>query len=162
MHVATVCFMNMATVCFMLQCCNAANLIWHVCRKQKPVREVEALLQQEEDLQKTEELANADAEAAEVAADLKKDACDIRAAPSLDLCSTEEMMQVFTEYYEGDVNDMAKSSINNTSIQASVDVKAAEFDLDYIGNTDKVELPDLDFGNSDASAWDVEDLLMTT
>ena len=100
------------------------------------MQDIEALLQKEEDLQKAEELANADAVAAEAAAEIKQDACDIRAAPSMDLCSTEEMMQVFNEYYEGDIQDMSRSIINITNIQASIDVKAAaaEFDLDFCGN----------------------------
>ena len=38
--------------------------------------------------------------AAEAAADVEQDACDIRAAPSMDFCSTEEMLSVFEEYYE--------------------------------------------------------------
>ncbi|DBA77128.1 TPA: hypothetical protein ACH3X1_009704 [Trebouxia sp. C0004] len=63
-----------------------------------------------------------DAMAAKAAAEVEQDACDIRAAPSMDLCSTEEMIQVFNEYYEGDVQDMSRSSINNTNIQASADV----------------------------------------
>ena len=124
------------------------------------MRDIEALLQKEEDLQKAEELANADlanadAVAAEATAEVEQDACDIRAAPSMDLCSTEEMMQVLNEYYEGDVQDMSRSTINNTNIQASVDVKAAEFDLDFSGKVDQVELPDMDFGTgtSDASEW---------
>ena len=126
------------------------------------MRDIEALLQKEEDLQKAEELANADAVAAEAAAEVEQDACDIRAAPSMDLCSTEEMMQVFNEYYEGDVQDMSRSTINNTNIQASVDVKAAEFDLDFSGKVDQVELPDMDLGTSDASEWNVDDLLQVT
>ena len=68
------------------------------------MREIEALLQTEEDLQKAEELANTEAVAAEAAADVEQDACDIRAAPSMDFCSTEEMLSVFEEYYESDVN----------------------------------------------------------
>ena len=66
------------------------------CRKSKPVRESEALLQ-EEDLQKfkAEELANREAVAAEAAADVEQDACDFRATPSMDLCSTERMLSVF-------------------------------------------------------------------
>ena len=126
------------------------------------MRDIEALLQKEEDLQKAEELANADAVAAEAAAEVEQDACDIRAAPSMDLCSTEEMMQVFNEYYEGDVEDMARSTINNTNIQASVNVKAVEFDLDFSGKVDQVEMPDMDFGTSDASEWNVDDLLQVT
>ena len=69
-------------------------------QKKKPVRDIEGLLQKEEDMQKAEELANAEAVAAEAAAaEAEQDAFDIRAAPSMDLCSTEEMMQVFDEYY---------------------------------------------------------------
>ncbi|DBA98330.1 TPA: hypothetical protein ACH3X1_001247 [Trebouxia sp. C0004] len=72
-------------------------------RKKKPVRDIEAILQKEEDLQKAEELANIDTVAAEAAANVEEDACDIRAAPGIDLCSTEEMMHVFDEYFTGDV-----------------------------------------------------------
>ena len=130
-----------------------------MCRKKKPVRDIEAVLQKEEDLQRLEELANAEAVATEAAADVQDDACDIRAAPSMDLCSTEEMLQVFHEYYDGDVQDMARSSINNTNIQVNVDIQAKEFDLDFTGKVDQVEIPDMDFGTSDADAWNVEDLL---
>ena len=49
------------------------------------MRDIEALLQKEEDLQKAEELANADAVAAEATAEVEQDACDIRAAPRMDL-----------------------------------------------------------------------------
>ncbi|DBA98079.1 TPA: hypothetical protein ACH3X1_014701 [Trebouxia sp. C0004] len=89
-------------------------------------------------LQKAEELANADAVAAEAQQKLSR-------------------MRVFNEYYEGDVQDMSKSSINNI-----VDVKAAEFDLDFSGKVDQVELPDMDFGTSDASEWNVDKLLQVT
>jgi len=131
------------------------------CRKKKPVREIEAILQKEEDLQRIEELANAEAVATEAAEDVEKDACDVRAAPSMDLCSTAEMMQVFNEFYDGDKQDMAKSQVNSTSIQASVDVKATEFDLDFSGKVDEVQMPDMDFGTNDGN-WDVEDLLQMT
>ena len=119
------------------------------------MQDIEALLQKEEDLQKAEELANADAVAAEAAAEIKQDACDIRAAPSMDLCSTEEMMQVFNEYYEGDIQDMSRSIINITNIQASIDVKAAAAEFDLLTSV-AMELPDMDFGTSDANEWNVQ------
>ena len=40
------------------------------------MREIEALMQTEEDLQKAEELANTEAVAAEAAADVEQDACN--------------------------------------------------------------------------------------
>lgn len=123
------------------------------------MREIEALLQQEEDLQKAEELANAEAVAAEAAADVEQDACDIRAAPSMDLCSTEEMMSVFEEYYVSDVKDMARSSINSTCIETCVDVRAKEFDLDFNGQADQVQVLDMDFGTTEPGAWSVDELL---
>ena len=66
------------------------------------------------------------------------------------------------EDYEGDVEDMSRSTINNSNIQASVNVKAVEFDLDFSGKVDQVEMPDMDFGTSDASEWNVDDLLQVT
>ena len=66
-----------------------------MCRKTKLVRDIQAVLQKEEDLQRLEELANAEAMATEAAADVQDDTCDVQAAPSMDLCSTEEMLQVF-------------------------------------------------------------------
>ena len=123
------------------------------------MREIEALLQKQEDLQKAEEVANAETVAAEAAADVEQDACDIRAAPSMDLCSTEEMMSVFEEYYESDVKDMARSSINSTCIETGVDVRAKEFDLDFNGQADQVQVPDMDFGTTEPGAWSVDELL---
>ncbi|DBB04326.1 TPA: hypothetical protein ACH3X1_012817 [Trebouxia sp. C0004] len=105
-----------------------------LCRKAKPVRDIEAILKKEEDLQRIEELAHAEAVAEAAAHDIEKDACDTRAAPSMELCSTEEMMSVFGEFYEGDKKDMARSHINSTCIEASVDVTAEEFDLEVAGS----------------------------
>ena len=62
--------------------------------------------------------------AAEAAADVEQNACDIRTALSMDLCSTEEMLSVFEGYYESDVKDMARSRINNACIETGVDVQA--------------------------------------
>ncbi|DBA84647.1 TPA: hypothetical protein ACH3X1_006009 [Trebouxia sp. C0004] len=84
----------------------------HASQKAKPVRDIEAVLKKEEDLQRIEELANAEAVAEAAAHDIEKDECDNRAAPSMELCSTEEMMSVFGEFYEGDKKDMARSHIN--------------------------------------------------
>ncbi|DBB04111.1 TPA: hypothetical protein ACH3X1_013161 [Trebouxia sp. C0004] len=128
-----------------------------LCRKAKPVRDIEAILKKEEDLQRIEELANAEAVAEAAAHDIEKDACDTRAAPSMELCSTEEMMSVFGEFYEGDKKDMARSHINSTCIEASVDVTAEEFDLEFAGSVAEVSMPDLDYGNDDRG-WDVADL----
>ena len=118
------------------------------CRKSKPIRDIDALLQKEEDLQKAQELANAEAVGAEAAADIEKDAYNVRSAPSMDLCTTEEMMSVFQEYYAGDIKDMVRSNINNTCIEADVDVTANEFALDVSGKGDQVQTPALDFGST--------------
>ena len=83
------------------------------------MREIEAILQKE-DLQASEELANADPVADESAEDVEEDAYHVKTAPTMDLCSTAEMMQVFNEMYDDDKlkQDMARSQVNNTSIQA--------------------------------------------
>ncbi|DBA91835.1 TPA: hypothetical protein ACH3X1_015972 [Trebouxia sp. C0004] len=128
----------------------------------KESKACEAILKKEEDLQRIEELANAEAVAEAAAHDIEKDACDTRAAPSMELCSTEEMMSVFGEFYEGDKKDMhvhmARSHINSTCIEASVDVTAEEFDLEFAGSVAEVSMPDLDYGNDDGG-WDVANLL---
>ncbi|DBB01565.1 TPA: hypothetical protein ACH3X1_000213 [Trebouxia sp. C0004] len=71
------------------------------------------------------------------------------------------MMHVFDEYFKGDVQDIGRSTmmINNGNIEANVDVKATEFDLDFSGKVDQVEMPDMDFGTSDVGGWSVDDLL---
>ena len=43
------------------------------------------------------------------------------------------MMSVFEEYYENDVQDMARSRVNSTCVDTSVDVRAKEFDLYFSG-----------------------------
>jgi hypothetical protein len=78
-------------------------------RAVKPVRDIEAILQCEEDLQAIEEQVTAAAVEQEALDNLAQDACDIGSVPHLDLCSTTELMEVFTAYYHGDAEDMAKS-----------------------------------------------------
>ncbi|DBA87855.1 TPA: hypothetical protein ACH3X1_004851 [Trebouxia sp. C0004] len=53
---------------------------------------------------------------------------------------------------------MARSHITSTCIEASVDVTAEEFDLEFAGSVAEVSMPDLDYGNDDGG-WDVADLL---
>ena len=65
-------------------------------------------------------------------------------------------MSVFEEYYENDVQDMARSRVNSTCIDTSVDVRAKEFDLYFSGQAD---LPDMDFGNTELGEWSVDELL---
>lgn len=48
--------------------------------------------------------------------------------------------------------------VGNASINASVDIKAREFDLDYKGTSSEFNLPDIDFGNT-TDSFRVEDLL---
>ena len=66
---------------------------------------------------------------------------------------------------------MARSSINNTfidtvlAIDTGVDVQAKEFDLDFSGQADQVQVPNIDFGSTElalpigASIWSVDELL---
>ncbi|DBB01088.1 TPA: hypothetical protein ACH3X1_000981 [Trebouxia sp. C0004] len=105
-------------------------------RKVKPERDIQAVLQKEEDFQRLETLAIADAVAEEVKENEAQDECKTSSAVNLELCSTSEMMEVFSEYY-GDKHDMAQShmQINDASINASVDIKAKEFDVDYEGTS---------------------------
>lgn len=95
----------------------------------KSVQDIRALLPKEQDLQKAQgwQMQMLWLQKPQKLSRMR----DIRAAPCMHLCSTEEMMQVFKEYYEVDVQDMLRSTINNTNIQASVDVKEAEFDFQW-------------------------------
>ncbi|DBA89268.1 TPA: hypothetical protein ACH3X1_016407 [Trebouxia sp. C0004] len=129
-------------------------------RKVKPERDIQAVLQKEEDFQRLETLAIADAVAEEVKEKEAQDERETSSAVNLELCSTSEMMEVSSEYYEGDKHDMAQShmQINDASINASVEVKAKEFDLDYEGTSAEFNLPDIDFGNT-TDSFRVEDLL---
>ena len=69
------------------------------------------------------------------------------------------MMSVFEEYYENDVQDMARSRVNSTCIDTSVDVRAKEFDLYFSGQADQVQVPDMDFGTTELGEWSVDELL---
>ena len=84
----------------------------------KPERDIQAVLQKEEDFQRLETLAIADAVAEEVKENEAQDECETSSAVNLELCSTSEMMEVFSEYYEGDKHDMAQShmQVGNASI----------------------------------------------
>ena len=42
---------------------------------------------------------------------------------------------------------MARSRINSTCIETGVDAQAKEFDLDFSGQADQVQVPNIDFGN---------------
>ena len=54
---------------------------------------------------------------------------------------------------------MSKSSVSNSSIEATVDFKANEFNLDFTGQVDEVQMPDIDFGTTDVGAWNLEEVL---
>ncbi|DBB12533.1 TPA: hypothetical protein ACH3X3_005326 [Trebouxia sp. C0006] len=99
----------------------------------KPVREIQAILQREEDLQNMQELEIAEAVIQEAQRTDAIDDCDVRSAPSVELCSTTEMLEVFSEFYDGDKQDMH-------------------------GSAEQVELPNMDFGVS-TDAYDLNELL---
>ncbi|DBA98860.1 TPA: hypothetical protein ACH3X1_014619 [Trebouxia sp. C0004] len=86
------------------------------------------------------------------------DDCDVRSAPSVELCSTSEMLEVFSEFYDGDKQDMHGYYVDNTRIDSSVPFSAKEFDLDFRGSAEQVELPNMDFGVS-TDAYDLNELL---
>ena len=44
---------------------------------------------------------------------------------------------------------MGRSTINNANIEANVGVNATEFDLDFNGKVDQVEMPNMEFCTSD-------------
>ena len=70
-------------------------------------------------------------------------------------------MEVFTEFYEGDKKDMLESgrAVNNIHIEADVDVKAIEFDLEFEGaSAPEFSLPNMDFGTH-TDSYNLEDLL---
>lgn len=124
----------------------------------KPVREIQAILQREEDLQNMQELEIAEAVIQEAQRTDAIDDCDVRSAPSVELCSTTEMLEVFSEFYDGDKQDMHGQNVDNTRIDSSVPFSAKEFDLDFTGSAEQVELPNMDFGVS-TDAYDLNELL---
>ncbi|DBA95103.1 TPA: hypothetical protein ACH3X1_002615 [Trebouxia sp. C0004] len=128
----------------------------------KPVREIQAILQREEDLQNMQELQIAEAviqEAQKAESDALDD-CDLRSAPSVELCSTTEMLEVFSEFYDGDKQDMRGQFVDDTRIDSSVPFSAREFDLDFTGSAEQVEFPNMDFGvSTDIDAYDLNELL---
>ncbi|DBA98798.1 TPA: hypothetical protein ACH3X1_014565 [Trebouxia sp. C0004] len=104
-----------------------------MCRTSKPAREIQAILQREEDLQNMQELEIAEAVIQEAQKTEAIDDCDVRSAPSLELCSTTEMPEVFSKFYDGDKQDMR-------------------------GSAEQVEIPNMDFGVS-TDAYDLNELL---
>ena len=70
------------------------------------MREIQAILQREEHLQNMQELEIAEAVIQEAQRTDAIDDCDVRSAPSVELCSTTEMLEVFSEFYDGDKQDM--------------------------------------------------------
>ncbi|DBB06417.1 TPA: hypothetical protein ACH3X1_011977 [Trebouxia sp. C0004] len=84
--------------------------------------------------------------------------CDVRSAPSVELCSTAEMLELFSEFYDGDKQDMRGQHVDNTMIHSSVPFGAKEFDLDFTGSAEQVELPNMDFGVS-TDAHELNELL---
>ncbi|DBA95997.1 TPA: hypothetical protein ACH3X1_001504 [Trebouxia sp. C0004] len=91
-----------------------------MCRTSKPAREIQAILQREEDLQNMQELEIAEAVIQEAQKTEAIDDCDVRSAPSLELCSTTEMLEVFSDFYDGDKQDMRGQYVDNTRIDSSV------------------------------------------
>ena len=86
------------------------------------------------------------------------DDCDVRSAPSVELCSITEMLEVFSEFYDGDKQDMHGQNVDNTRIDSSVPFSAKEIDLDFTGSAEQVELPNMDFGVG-THAYDLNELL---
>ena len=76
------------------------------------------------------------------------DDCDVKSAPSLELCSPTEMLEVFSEFYDGNKQDKHGQCVDDTRINSSVPFSAKEFDLDLTGSAEQVKLPNVDFGVS--------------
>ena len=115
----------------------------------------------EDDLQRMESLARDDAQQREEEDTERQHNEWATSARPVELCSTSELMEVFTEFYEGDKQDMKESDtvVSNSSIDTSVDIHATEFDLEFEGaSATEFNLPNLDFGNNTES-FNVEDLL---
>ena len=127
----------------------------------KPIRDIQALLQREEDLQRLESLAIDEAREQERMAQEQEQNDWATSAPTVELCSTAELMEVFTEFYEGDKQDMLESDrvVSSVNIEADVDVKASEFDLEFEGaSASEFSLPNIDFGTN-IDSYNLEDLL---
>ena len=53
---------------------------------------------------------------------------------------------VFEEYYESDVKDSQhQRHLYSIQFETGVDVQAKEFDLDFSGQADQVQVPNIDF-----------------
>ena len=122
------------------------------------MREIQAILQREEDLQNMQELEIAEAMIQEAQKADAIDDCDVGSAPSVEVCSTAEMVEVFSEFYDGDKQDMRGQYVDDSRIDSSVPFSAKEFDLDFTGSAEQVELPNMDFGVS-TDAYDLNELL---
>ncbi|DBA75168.1 TPA: hypothetical protein ACH3X1_010481 [Trebouxia sp. C0004] len=129
-----------------------------MCRTSKFAREIQAILQREEDLQNMQELEIAEAVIQEAQKTDAIDDCDVRSAPSLELCSTTEMLEVFSEFFDDDKQDVRGQYVDNTRIDSNVPFGAKESDLDITGSAEQVELPNMDFGAS-TDAYDLNELL---
>ncbi|DBA97328.1 TPA: hypothetical protein ACH3X1_015066 [Trebouxia sp. C0004] len=105
----------------------------------KPVREIQAILQREAaELQELEIAETVIQEAQKVDA---IDDCDVRSAPSVEMCSTSEMLNTSSEFYDGDKQDMHGQYADNTRIDSSVPFSAKEFDLDFRGSVSRWSFP---------------------
>ncbi|DBA74386.1 TPA: hypothetical protein ACH3X1_011151 [Trebouxia sp. C0004] len=67
------------------------------------------------------------------------------------------MLEVFSEFYDGDKQDMRGQYVDDIRIDC-IPFNAKEFDPDFTGSAEQVELPYMDFGVS-TDAYDLNELL---
>ena len=103
---------------------------------EKPVRDLEAIMQREQDKAALESEATAAADQARY--DKNTSFQDIRCtlsgtSDSMELCGTTDMLEMFGEYYDADKEDAASRSVNATTIESAYDFNDKCFGLTYQG-----------------------------
>lgn len=125
-------------------------------RDAKPVRDLEAILQREYDLQRIDEAENADQVQQAAAEDLQQDAMSIATLPQMDLAGLPELTDMLAEYYHAELSEINKE--DSSAIHSLLDFKDSAFDLDFEGNVAQEDMPDIDFGSNQES-FDLADVL---
>jgi len=105
------------------------------CRAVKPMRDLEAIMQEEQELAgvHTDPLTPAAQEQpAEPMDDLVEQIQDTSgvnsSSDSMELASTSEVLDMFAEYYEADRADASKTIVDNDRVDSSLDFKDKALD----------------------------------
>ena len=117
---------------------------------EKPVRDLEAIMQREQDKAALESEAAAAADQARYDKNTSfQDIGCTGTSDSMELCDTTEMLEMFAEYYDADKEDAASRSVNASTIESAYDFNDKCFGLTYQGEGSFIEVPRNDHGDCD-------------